>query len=154
MKYDSSGNPKGHRTFTVLTVILVVVVGLVSSFLTNDQEDSGPLRFNSKGFLSIQDVSGAVFDVYYTDMVEVTYMETPDFGTENGGSVLNNVRLGQWHSSQFGSYINCTDTEVPSCLWIQTKEQNYAVNYESDETTQSLHKAILKARIALNEQEE
>lgn len=150
MKFDRK-DPKTQRLLTGMTVVLVILVGTISSLLRSDQESSAYLTFYNEGYLSIKDESGNTTDVYYKDMLSVEYVESPDFGEADGGSTVGDIRLGQWNSKQFGSYLNCTEVDLDSCVWIQTQSGSYVINYESDSTTQTLCQAILKAREKLTQ---
>lgn len=146
MKY-SMKNPRQQRTFTVITVILVVIAGVVPSCLRSDGEDPGYLSFHNEGYLTIRDASGTAADVYYADMKEVVFFEEADFGTADGGEIVEETyRLGRWNSPQLGSYLSCTRTDVAACVWIRTDQDSYVINLESGETTQALCRAIVKAR--------
>ena len=146
MKY-SMKNPRQQRTLTMITVILVVIVGAVSSCLRSGGEDPGYLSFHNEGYLTIRDASGTAADVYYAAMKEVVFFEEADFGTADTGALVEQAyRLGRWNSPQLGSYLSCTRTDVAACVWIRTDQDIYVVNLENGETTQGLYRAILKAR--------
>ena len=146
MKY-SMKNPRQQRTLTMITVILVVIVGVVSSCLRSDGEDPGYLSFHNEGYLTIRDASGTAAVVYYTDMKEVAFFEEADFGTADTGEIVEQTyRLGRWNSPQLGSYLSCTRTDVAACVRIRTDQDIYVINLESGETTRALYDAILKAQ--------
>lgn len=149
----SEKSPSKQRLFTAVTVIAVILAGIAASFLRGGGEDPAYLTFHSEGYLSIKDESGAVTDVYYTDMTAVDYVQSPDFGTPEGGSIAEDTRLGQWRSPQFGSYRSCTQTGLNSCIWIRTAEGAYVISWESDDTTRALYQAIEKARDQLSQEQ-
>lgn len=150
MKFDRK-DPKTQRLLTGITVILVILVGTISSFLKSDQESASYLTFHNEGYFTIKDESGDAADVYYKDMTSVQYVEAPDFGEPDGGSTVGDLRLGQWSSKQFGTYRNCTKMDLETCVWIQTPNGSYVINYESDSTTQALCQAILEAQEKLTQ---
>lgn len=150
-KYD----PKRQRKMTYLTVILVVLAGMLSSFLRKDSAFEGYLSFHAEGYITLTDAEGNTVDVYYQDILSAEYVEAPDFGQPDGGSILEEeLRLGIWQSDAFGTYWNCTQTDLETCVFIQTASGAYAISYESDETTKQLQGAILSARERLLAKEE
>lgn len=149
MKIDFK-NPRQQRILTVITVILVIAAGIIASYFRAEDEESGYLVFHNEGYLSIMDASGAVTDVYYSDMTDITFYDNVDFGSENGGTILEDAyRLGRWNSPQLGSYLNCTKTNVAACIRIRTQQDTYLINLESDSATKALYQAILKAKDGL-----
>lgn len=148
MKFDMK-DPKTQRIMTYITVILVLAVGIISTLFRGGETDPGYLTFHNEGYLTITDEAGTAVDVYYTDMISVEYLEAPDFGEADGGSLTEDYRLGQWTSPQLGTYITCTEAALDSCVFIQTENGAYAVSYESDATTQALQQAILEAQAKL-----
>ena len=150
-KYD----PKRQRRLTCITVVLVILAGVISSFLRKDDGFTGYLTFHNEGYVTIVDETGRSETVHYADILSAEYMEEPDFGTPVDGSILNEeLRLGVWNSEDLGTYRNCTEVELKSCVFIRTENGAYAISYESDETTRNLQEAILDARARLLEQEE
>lgn len=146
-------DPKRQRRMTYITVVLVVLAGMISSYLRKDDEIASYLTFHNEGYMTIADEKGKGEEVYYVDILSVQYVETPDFGTPAGGSILDDeLRLGIWTSEAFGTYVNCTDVNLESCVLIQTETGTYAISYESEETTQKLQGAILDARERLLKQ--
>lgn len=152
MKFDTR-DPKNQRKMTYITVILVIVVGMASSLLRGGQEDSEYLTFHNEGYLTVQDESGETADVYYTQMISIQLLEDPDYGQSCGGSVADNMRLGQWSSQQLGLYWNCTDTGLGVCVFITAENGAFAISYESDATTEALYQAVLAARDTLTARE-
>lgn len=151
--YKDKFDPKRQRRMTYITVVLVVLAGMISSFLRKDDETASYLTFYNEGYMTIADEVGKQLDVYYVDILSAEYVEAPDFGTPAGGSILDEeLRLGIWTSEAFGTYINCTDVDLESCVLIRTETGTYALSYESEETTQRLQGAILDARERLLEQ--
>lgn len=145
MKFDGK-DPKQQRRITYITVVLVILVGMVSSFLRNDPGEIGYLTFYNEGYLAVMDGAGNVENIFYKDMRSVEYVESPDFGEPAGGSLTEEMRLGKWYSDQFGAYTNCTDVDLETCILIRTETGAWAISLESDETTRALHGAILDAK--------
>ena len=145
-KYD----PKRQQRLTYITVVLVILAGMISSFLRKDGELPSYLTFHNEGYMTIADATGKSEDIHYVDILSAEYVEAADFGTTAGGSILNEeLRLGVWSSEAFGTYTNCTDIALGSCVFIRTENGAYAISYESDETTRTLQAAILDARARL-----
>lgn len=150
-KYD----PKRQRRLTYITVVLVVLAGVISSFLRKDGDVTSYLTFHNEGYVTISDETGKSEDIHYADVLSAEYVEVADFGVPAGGSIVNEeMRLGIWSSEAFGTYVNCTAVELESCVFIQTENGAYAISYESDETTRILQSAILDARERLLVKEE
>lgn len=148
---------KGHkrqRRLTYLTVVLVILAGVISSYLRKDGELPSYLTFHNEGYVTISDETGKHQEIHYVDILSAEYVETADFGVPAGGSIAEEMRLGVWSSNAFGTYVNCTEVELESCVFIRTENSAYAISYESDETTRILQTAILDARERLLAMEE
>lgn len=140
-------DPKRQRMMTYITVVLVILVGVVSSFLRRDDTLTNYLTFHNEGYITIADESGNQNTINYLDIVSVEYLEEPDFGTPAEGDVLDEkVRLGSWNSEMLGQYTNCTEVTIEGCVLIRTGTDTYAISFESEETTQKLAGAILDAQ--------
>lgn len=148
-------DPKRQRMLTYITVVLVILAGVVSSFLRKDDTLTNYLTFHNEGYITISDASGNQKRLNYPDVVSVEYVQVPDFGAPVDGVILDEkVRLGGWKSETFGPYINCTQVNIDGCILIRTETECYAISYESEETTQKLQTAILDARDRLLAREE
>lgn len=145
MKCDRK-DPKTQRTLTMVTVLLVILAGTLSSYFRNGGEAEEYLSFHNEGYLTIKDEAGNAEDVSYTDITFIQYVQSPDYGEPDGGSTVDDVRLGIWRSEQFGSYLNCTRTDLEACIFLRTGDEAYVINCQSDDTTQALYEAILRAR--------
>lgn len=147
-------DPKRQRKMTYITVILVVLVGAISTFLQKEDIAAGYLTFHNEGYMTLADEVGNYTDVYYTDILSAEYVEEPDFGVPAGGSVLDGeLRLGLWESDTYGTYWNCTELELSGCVLIRTESEAFAVSHGDEETTRELHRAILDARERLLSEE-
>lgn len=147
-------DPKRQRRLTYLTVVLVILAGVISSYLRKDGELPSYLTFHNEGYVTISDETGKHQEIHYVDILSAEYVETADFGVPAGGSIAEEMRLGVWSSNAFGTYVNCTEVELESCVFIRTENSAYAISYESDETTRILQTAILDARERLLAMEE
>lgn len=146
MKFDFK-DPRRQRKITVITVLLVVLAGIIASYIRSDGEDPGYLTFHNEGYLSMRDALGAKADVYYADITDIRFLTETDYGKAVDGALVDEVyRLGRWNSGELGSYLSCTDMRLTACIWIQTEQDVYVINYLSDETTEALYGAILRAR--------
>lgn len=147
MKFNGT-DPKQQRRFTIITVVLVLVVGIAASFFRGGSDTEGYLIFSNEGYLELRDEAGSTLRILYGEILTVEYVETPDFGEPKGGSQTETLRLGKWESSQFGLYTNCTETAVGSCVCIETARDTCVISLESDETTRALCQALRNARDA------
>lgn len=147
-------DPKTQRRLTIVTVLLVLVLGTVSSLLNNDQEPNNYLVFHKEGYMILSAPDGNVVKLSYQDITSASYLETFDFGQPEGGVLTEDVRLGQWHSPQLGLYWNCTLVQLDCCVLLETTDGAYAISYESTATTQTLAQAIVEARDTLRQQSE
>lgn len=120
------------------TIILVVI--FVGVFLYN--------MINPKDMVKIQ-VEGTDLilsgyeDIAYTiplDTVDsFTYVEEMEY-PEESKSVLH----GTYSNEQWGEYILYVNGKVSSCIVAKTDGGTYVFNYESANTTKSLHEALLE----------
>jgi len=147
-------DPKRQRRLTYFTVVLVILAGVISSYLRKDGELPSYLTFHNEGYVTISDETGKHQEIHYVDILPAEYVEAADFGVPAGGSIAEEMRLGVWSSNAFGTYVNCTEVELESCVFIRTENSAYAISYESDETTRILQTAILDARERLLAMEE
>lgn len=147
-------DPKRQRWLTYLTVVLVILAGVISSYLRKDGELPSYLVFHNEGYMTILDATGKREEIHYENILSAEYVEAADFGVPAGGSIAEEMRLGVWNSDAFGTYVNCTAVELESCIFIRTENGAYAISYESDETTRVLQTAILDARERLLAMEE
>ena len=66
------------------------------------------------------DQQGVRTNLFYKDILEVSYQEAPDYGEPCGGTEQDAMRLGQWQSEAFGRYENCTYLNVADCILLKT----------------------------------
>lgn len=147
MKFNGN-DPKQQQRFTIITVILVLVVGIAASFYRGGPDTEGYLTFSNEGYLELRDEAGSTLRIPYGEILTAEYVEAPDFGEPKGGSQTEELRLGQWESSQFGLYTNCTQIAISSCVRLETAQGTCVISLESDETTQELCRALQEARDA------
>lgn len=149
MKFDGK-DPKQQQRFTLITVILVLVVGMAASFFRGGSDTEGYLILSNEGYLELRDEAGNALRIPYGEILTVEYVENPDFGEPKGGSQTDKVRLGKWESSQFGLYTNCTETGLSSCARLETTQGTCVISVESDDTTRELCRALEDVRDASN----
>lgn len=145
-------DPKTQRRLTVVTALLVLVLGTVFGLMNDDQETVDYLALRKEGYMLLSDADGNVVKISYQDVISATYLETVDFGQPEGGTLTENVRLGQWRSPQLGLYWNCTMAQLDCCVLLETEDGLYAVSYESAATSRALAQAIVEARDTLRRQ--
>lgn len=136
---------KNQQKMTFLTAALILLIGLAVSFFKEDPTDNSYLTFHNEKYLSILDEQMNQTYIYYKDILSVEYVNAASFGEANGGSVIEDVRLGQWKSEQFGTYQSCTETALTGCVILRTSDMTYAISSESENLTKELQASILEA---------
>jgi hypothetical protein len=120
------------------------VIGLVYSSRSEESSGVTHLAFHTGGYFTMVDQQGVRTNLFYKDILEVSYQEAPDYGEPCGGTEQDAMRLGQWQSEAFGRYENCTYLNVADCILLKTSTETYAINIESDKSTYALFEAIQK----------
>lgn len=126
------------------TVAVVVIFVLINGLYTLYR--GGNLRDSSIAFtetqISFSDASGQEIVIVYSDVRSMELLDAPDYGAPDGGTIENKTRLGTWSSTQLGTYITHTSTEIPNCILLRTDSAAYAVNYENEQTTALLFEEL------------
>lgn len=127
------------RMFSVIlrTLAVVVILLIVNTLYTIYR--GGSIRDQMISFtedqISFFDASGEEIVIDYSDVVSMELLDSPDYGEPSVGTIEKNIRLGTWKSSQLGTYVTCTSTQIRNCILIRTSDGAFAINYESPETT-------------------
>ncbi len=121
----------------VLIVVVLLIVDALNTLLRGDRSGRGSISFTDSQ-ITFLDASGETVVIPYSDVLSIELLEEPDYGEPVDGRVENDIRIGTWESDELGVYLSYTDTDIDSCLLLQTEGQTYAVNYENDETTAAL----------------
>lgn len=145
MKKLDWNDPHTRRILTASAFFLILVIGMIYSSRRGEVSDATYLSFWPSGCFTVADQDQKRAKVSYDEIREVTFEAEPDYGEPAEGTTKDGMRLGIWESPALGSYWNCTDAKVKSCVWVKTDDRTYAINVESDETTRALYEAILEA---------
>lgn len=151
MKKPDWNDPHTRRILTASAFFLILVIGMIYSSRRGEESDTTYLSFWSSGCFTVADQNQKRAKVAYDEIREVVFEAEPDYGEPVEGTTRDDMRLGIWESPTLGSYWNCTDTKVKSCVWVKTDDRTYAINIESNETTRALYEAILKAMANVSE---
>ncbi len=130
----------------ILQMLIIVAVFVMLNLLYTmyyGRNTSGDIAFTPEQ-ISFPDPDGKEVVIPYTEIASIELLESPDYGKPEEGVVVNNIRLGTWHSEQMGDYVAHTAIGIDDCLLIRTSEAAFAVNYENNETTAELLEEIQK----------
>lgn len=151
MKKLDRNDPHTRRILMAGAFFLILVIGMIYSSHRGEESDATYLSFWSSGCFTVADQNQKREKVAYDEIREIALESEPDYGAPVEGTTKDGMRLGIWESPALGSYWNCTDAKVKSCVWVKTDDRVYAINIESDETTRALYEAILKAMANVSE---
>lgn len=151
MKKLDRNDPHTRRILTASAFFLILVIGMIYSSRRGEVSDTTYLSFWSSGCFTVADQDQKREKVSYDEIREAVFEAEPEYGEPVKGTTKDGMRLGIWESPTLGSYWNCTDVKVKSCVWVKTDDRTYAINVESDETTRALYEAILKAMANVSE---
>ncbi len=76
---------------------------------------------------------------YITGIKEVSDF---DAGTATDGGTSGSVNYGTWENGSLGSYQSFVDTGIQDVIVVTTDDGIYAFNYEDEETTEELARAL------------
>ena len=95
----------------------------------------------------ITDSEGKETVITYAEMESITFVEQADYGEPVDGlttGVFAKHMEGTFRSEMFGEYTVCGDPKIVCAIRIQTAENVYVINMESDESTARLYEAMIE----------
>ena len=131
---------KYTRFIGIMLVIALFVFGSIYTARRGNSMDAG-LRFDPDAFI-FPEQDGTFTQVEYAEISGLEYIEKADFGSPDGGEVLNGVRLVRWKSESLGCYSACASERIRSAIRIDAGGTTYVINVESDSTTGELYKTL------------
>lgn len=139
-------NPKRSRLVTYDVVAILFVIGF---FILQNTKGSNPndfVTFSNDGYFSVLDANGIDHRISYADVTNLTYVDTPvDLGEPINGGTEKKFRSGLWHCDAYGDYYALLSEKVGTYFVVETAEETFVINFESEENTEALFKAFQKA---------
>ena len=130
-----------------LIIMAVIFIGFILYSLIGKGKGAGAgLRFIDDG-LVITDSEGKETVITYAEMESITFVEQADYGEPVDGlttGVFAKHMEGTFRSEMFGEYTVCGDPKIVCAIRIQTAENVYVINMESDESTARLYEAMIE----------
>ncbi len=80
--------------------------------------------------------------VLYRDITGIKEVSDFDAGTATDGGTSGSVNYGTWENGSLGSYQSFVDTRIQDVIVVTTDDGIYAFNYEDEETTEELARAL------------
>lgn len=120
--------------FLLIAVVIVVFIA---------RGDSGTtLSFENDAF-TLDGPKGYIVSVPLDDIVSLEYRETLDTGVCAGGETKYGCSYGLWENEEFGLYDLCAMKKIDSFIIVTDADGGVlAFNYESDKSTESLHRMM------------
>lgn len=135
---------QSQRQGIILCVIIIIGVILLPNLSLFQSEADNALRFDAKGFtLSLP--GDEALSIFYSQIVRISLVESPDYGSCISGSTENGCRYGTWESDSYGKYLLCINQDFSTAILIQTDTQVLLFNFESPDTTRQLYESISAA---------
>lgn len=83
------------------------------------------------------------YPVCYDQIINLSLVENPNFGTCISGRSDRTLRYGQWENDTLGTYILYASQSFTPVIQIETVDRIYWIGIESKETTESLYKHLM-----------
>jgi len=130
---------KTKRILGVVVALLVVVLAYLAS--TRTEEISVAINDD---YMSLSYSSGASFEIGFKDILSVTKAQDLYLGKFVSGSETGRYKFGVWDNPQFGEYNLSIYANVARTIVVETSDQIYVINFESEDATDSFYKAFLE----------
>jgi hypothetical protein len=117
-----------------------LLIGVIVYFLTKDVEG---ISIDVKDdMLSLSYSSGDSFEFRYADILSVTEAQHLDLGKHVSGTETESYKFGVWENVEFGKYNLCIYSTVSRYIVVETSNDVFVFNLESEEATDSFYKAF------------
>jgi hypothetical protein len=123
----------------VVVVLLVVVLAYLAS--TRTEEISITIKDD---YMSLSYSSGASFEIGFMDILSLMEAQDLELGKFVSGSETGRYKFGVWNNPQFGEYNLSIYANVARYIVVETSEQIYVMNFESEDATDSFYRAFLE----------
>lgn len=86
--------------------------------------------------------SGETFDIKFEDVLSVAEIQNFEPGRFVSGSETTHFRVGVWENDQFGIYRLCSYRDVTRYVIVETQDDYFVINFESENATASFYEAF------------
>ena len=128
------------KNFLITGAVLIVV--LIYSFFRSP----GMTLVPGETALQITDPEGKSISIVYDEITDLELVQAPEYGEPVSGEAGKKWLYGQWNSAQWGRYQLYVSSEQNSAVVITCGEDVYAVNYPTQQDTQSLFDFLQEQR--------
>jgi hypothetical protein len=136
-----AGSKNLHPILKITRIFGVcLLIGVIVYFLTQDVEG---ISIDVKDdMLSLSYSSGDSFEFRYADILSVTEAQHLDLGKYISGTDTKRYQFGVWENDEFGKYNLCIYSTVSRYIVVETSNDVFVFNLESEEATDSFYKAF------------
>lgn len=137
-------NIKKWILITVAAIIALLLPVMVVIF-------TGNIKYNLTKFsVEISAPYYEDFSIDYTQIYEVEYVDSLDFGAKIDGFTSNRLVLGKYNNNQFSDYVRYTYAKSAACVILKTDDQTVVINCTTAQKTKTLYEQILDKVHAAN----
>lgn len=126
------------RKTNILLALLIIVVVLVMTVINPP---------DSVYFQLVEDVicvDGPEEFRYEFPLAEVEQMTLEEDPVYGDGTKAKGVVWGEYTNDRWGEHTQCVYAKVPVCIVVTGQGETFVFNVENEETTRSLHEALLE----------
>ena len=119
---------------------ICLLIGVIAYFLTKDVE--GISVSVQDDHLSLSHTAGESMTIRYEDILSVTERQALDLGKYVSGIETDKYRFGVWENNELGKYNLCIYANMARYIVVETSDDVFVFNLESEEATDSFYKAF------------
>jgi len=136
---EGSKNPHLVQNITRLFGVCLLI-GVIAYFLTKDVERISVSVQDDQ--LSMSHSAGDSITIRYQYILSITEAQDLDLGTYISGTQTKSYRVGVWENEEFGKYNLCIYANVSRYIVVESSNDVFVFNLESEEATDSFYKAF------------